>query len=75
MSFGSRAAIRSCLAVAGEEIESLRAAGLPVKIIPGVTAACAAAANSAIPLTHRDSPALHLVTGHGSDGAVPSLDW
>ena len=28
----------------GEEIESLRAAGLPVEIVPGVTAACAAAA-------------------------------
>ena len=60
----------------GEEIESLRAAGLPVEIVPGVTAACAAAAQLAIPLTHRDlARSLHFVTGHGSDGDVPDLDW
>jgi uroporphyrin-III C-methyltransferase len=60
----------------GEEIETLRAAGLRVDIVPGVTAACAAAARLGIPLTHRDvARSLHLITGHGSDGAVPSLDW
>jgi uroporphyrin-III C-methyltransferase / precorrin-2 dehydrogenase / sirohydrochlorin ferrochelatase len=60
----------------GEEIEALRAAGLPVKVIPGVTAACAAAARLGIPLTHRDvARSLHFVTGHGSDGLVPGLDW
>lgn len=38
---------------AGEEIESLRAAGVDFEIIPGVTAALAAAANARIPLTDR----------------------
>jgi siroheme synthase len=60
----------------GEELASLRAAGVPVKIIPGVTAACAAAASLQIPLTHRDvARSLHFVTGHGSDGEVPTHDW
>jgi uroporphyrin-III C-methyltransferase/precorrin-2 dehydrogenase/sirohydrochlorin ferrochelatase len=60
----------------GEELECLRAAGVPVEVVPGITAACAAAARLGIPLTHRDiARELHLVTGHGSDGAVPALDW
>ena len=60
----------------GEELDALRAAGVPVEVIPGITAACAAAARLGIPLTHRDvARSLHLVTGHGSDGHVPGLDW
>jgi uroporphyrin-III C-methyltransferase len=60
----------------GEELDSLRMAGIPVEVVPGVTAACAAAASLQIPLTHRDlSRSLHFVTGHGSDGTVPGHDW
>jgi uroporphyrin-III C-methyltransferase len=60
----------------GEELDSLRAAGVPVEVVPGVTATCAAAASLQIPLTHRDvARSLHFVTGHGSDSEVPAHDW
>ena len=60
---------------AGEEIEVLRAAGIPFEIVPGVTSAFGAAASLQIPLTHRRvSSALVLVTAHAaSDKDVH--DW
>ena len=60
----------------GEEIIALRQAGLTVEVIPGVTAACAAAARLGIPLTHRElSHGVHFLTGHGKDGGLAPHDW
>ena len=60
----------------GEEIIALREAGLSVEVIPGVTAACAAAARLGIPLTHRElSHGVHFLTGHGKDGGLAPHDW
>lgn len=61
---------------AGEEIEALRAAGLPFEIVPGVTAATASAAVLGLPLTHRDcSSAVIFVTGHQCAANTSALDW
>jgi uroporphyrin-III C-methyltransferase len=50
---------------AGEEIEALRAAAIPLEVVPGITAAFAAAASLQIPLTNRTSASkLILATAH-----------
>lgn len=60
----------------GEELDELRAAGIPVEVVPGVTAACAAAASLQVSLTHRAvARSVHFLTGHGADGDVPAHDW
>ena len=60
-----------------EEADALLAAGVPVEIIPGVTAASAASALAGFPLTYRGSAsAVCFVTGH--EAAKPGgagLDW
>jgi len=38
----------------GEEVEAVRDAGLPVEVIPGVSAALGCAAAAMVPLTHRE---------------------
>lgn len=54
-----------------EELEALRAAHIPVEIVPGVTAACAAAAAMGAPLTDRGLvDTLVLTTGHLQDGHI-----
>lgn len=57
----------------GEEIAALRNAGVRYTIVPGVTAALAAAADYAVPLTLRGvSSSVVFATGHGADGAEPN---
>jgi uroporphyrin-III C-methyltransferase len=60
----------------GEELEAVRSAGLPYRIVPGVTAGCAAAAQLGIPLTQRGvGRSLHFVSGHGADAQDIDYDW
>ncbi|MFV3077347.1 siroheme synthase CysG [Niveispirillum fermenti] len=59
----------------GEEVQALRAAGIPVEVVPGITAALGCGASTTIPVTHRDhANGVTFVTGHGKDGE-PDLDW
>jgi uroporphyrin-III C-methyltransferase len=56
---------------AGEEIAALRAANVPFEVVPGVTAAFAAGAALALPLTDRKSASkLILCTGQLPSGAA-----
>lgn len=51
-----------------EELAPLRQAGVAVEIVPGVTAALAAAAAAGVPLTSRsDASSLTIITGHEAD--------
>jgi uroporphyrin-III C-methyltransferase len=61
----------------GEEIAAVRAAGIPFEIIPGVTAATAAAALAGISLTERGVVStVVLATGTDHTGRpAASLDW
>ena len=61
----------------GEEALALREAGIPFRIVPGVTAGIAGLAYAGIPLTHRDTNhAATFLTGHNAMGVVPdSVDW
>lgn len=53
---------------AGEEIAALRKAGIPYDIVPGVSAALAAAADTATPVTLRKvSPGFIVATAHGAE--------
>lgn len=55
-----------------EEITALRAAGIKYEVIPGVTAASAAAAAVGIPLTRRQTARrLQFITGHDVTGELP----
>ncbi|HTV31992.1 MAG TPA: siroheme synthase CysG [Methylocella sp.] len=62
---------------ANEEIAALREAGIPVEIVPGVTAALAAAAAVQTSLTERDKARrLQFITAHAQDGKLPEdIDW
>lgn len=61
----------------GEEIAELRAEGIPVAIVPGITAASALAAGFGVSLTHRDrAQQVRFVTAHSQKGDLPDeMDW
>jgi uroporphyrin-III C-methyltransferase/precorrin-2 dehydrogenase/sirohydrochlorin ferrochelatase len=61
---------------AAEEIDACRNAGIPVEIVPGITAAQGAASRLGIPLTGRGrARRVQFVTGHAQDGRPLQFDW
>ncbi|PKB14452.1 uroporphyrin-III C-methyltransferase [Novosphingobium kunmingense] len=61
---------------ATEELDACRAAGVPVSICPGITAASAAAASLGRSLTLRGlARRLTFVTAHARAGEMLALDW
>lgn len=59
----------------GEEIEHLRAAGVPVTVINGITAGLAGLTSLGAPLTHREhAHGVVFVTGHAKPGDS-GTDW
>jgi uroporphyrin-III C-methyltransferase len=59
----------------GEEAEHLRAAGLAVEVVNGITSGLAAATALGVPLTHRHhAHGVVFVTGHAREGGAP-FDW
>lgn len=60
----------------GEELEAVRAEGVDVHVVPGISSALGCAASAGVPLTHRDhAQTLTFVTGHAKEGGLPDLDW
>lgn len=59
----------------GEEVDTLRASGIACEVVPGITAATAAAASLQIPLTHRDiSHSVTFVSGHAAGDGAANFD-
>ena len=60
----------------GEELELLRAHGVPFEVVPGVTSAIAVPAYAGIPVTHREfTSSLHIITGHARAGRELDIDF
>jgi uroporphyrin-III C-methyltransferase/precorrin-2 dehydrogenase/sirohydrochlorin ferrochelatase len=59
----------------GEELDYLRAAGVPVVVVPGISAALGCAAEAGLPLTYRNEASkLVLITAHRAEEA-DAIDW
>ena len=61
----------------GEEAQTLVAAGIPIRVTPGVSAGIGGLAMAGIPVTHRDvNQTVTFLTGHDQTGQTPtSIDW
>lgn len=66
----------SVFARLAEELQPLRRAGITIEIVPGVTAALAAAAAAGIPITSRAAASsATLITGHEADKDHSGIDF
>ena len=61
----------------GEESQALAKAGVPFRIVPGITAGVGGLAYAGIPATHRDTNhSVIFLTGHDASGKMPvNVDW
>jgi uroporphyrin-III C-methyltransferase len=60
----------------GEEAGALHSAGIPFRIVPGISSGLGGLAYAGIPVTHRDAnQAVLFLTGHDESGDVSVLDW
>jgi uroporphyrin-III C-methyltransferase len=60
----------------GEEALALAAAGIPFRIVPGISAGIGGTAAAGIPVTHRGlAHSVAFVTGHDTTGGLPEIDW
>jgi uroporphyrin-III C-methyltransferase len=61
----------------GEELETVRAAGIEVEMVPGISSALAVPASVGIPVTHRKyASQVTILTGHEDPTKPePALDW
>jgi uroporphyrin-III C-methyltransferase len=61
----------------GEESQNLAKAGIPFRIVPGITSGVGGLAYAGIPATHRDTNhAVIFLTGHDATGKMPAnVNW
>jgi uroporphyrin-III C-methyltransferase len=60
----------------GEEVDHLRAQGVTVTVINGITAGLAGVTSLGVPLTHRaHAHGVVFITGHAKQGATDAVDW